>query len=250
MYYPLLITADKEVMAMTNEGYFFFSGQRGIIPAKSGEIVYISDFQGLKGAGLTYARVNKPTSLQEGYSDDGFHYILGPGETESLNVTTTKKLVIFDGVYGNGYPQQLDFSAEGFGKINGYYGEIVPCGGSVTLPPDPTEENAVFLGWTSWDSSSYGDLAYLNVPAGSENVIGFRQTSSTTTRRLNTPFASLQRTELCSIRRWLQKARMPHLQPLLKLTDGTLPVGTSRTRPSLKTWILQPFMAKTSKYGR
>jgi hypothetical protein len=160
-------------MAMTNEGYFFFSGQRGIIPAKSGEIVYISDFQGLKGAGLTYARVNKPTSLQEGYSDDGFHYILGPGETESLNVTTTKKLVIFDGVYGNGYPQQLDFSAEGFGKINGYYGEIVPCGGSVTLPPDPTEENAVFLGWTSWDSSSYGDLAYMNVPAGSENVIGF-----------------------------------------------------------------------------
>lgn len=173
MYYPLLITADKEVMAITNEGYFFFSGQRGIIPAKSGEIVYISDFQGLKGAGLTYARVNKPTSLQEGYSDDGFHYILGPGETESLNVTTTKKLVIFDGVYGNGYPQQLDFSAEGFGKINGYYGEIVPCGGSVTLPPDPTEENAVFLGWTSWDSSSYNDLAYLNVPAGSENVIGF-----------------------------------------------------------------------------
>ena len=173
MYYPLLITADKEVMAMTNEGYFFFSGQRGIIPVKSGEMVYISDFQGLKGAGLTYARVNKPNSLQEGYSDDGFHYILGPGETESLNVTTTKKLVIFDGVYGNGYPQRLDFSAEGFGKINGYYGEIVPCGGSVTLPPDPTEENAVFLGWTSWDPSSYDDLAYMNVPAGSDRIIGF-----------------------------------------------------------------------------
>ena len=173
MYYPLLVTADKEVMAMTNEGYFFFSGQRSIIPVKSGEMVYISDFQGLKGAGLTFARVNKPNSLQEGYADDGFHYILGPGETESLNVTTTKKLVIFDGVYGNGYPQRLDFSAEGFGKINGYYGEIVPCGGSVTLPPDPTEENAVFLGWTSWDPSSYDDLAYMNVPAGSDRIIGF-----------------------------------------------------------------------------
>ena len=173
MYYPLLVTADQDVQVITADGSFFFSGQRGIIPVKSGEMVYISDFQRLKGAGLTFARVNKPNSLQEGYADDGFHYILGPGETESLNVTTTKKLVIFDGVYGNGYPKKLDFSAEGFGKINGYYGEIVPCGGSVTLPPDPTEENAVFLGWTSWDPSSYDDLAYMNVPAGSDRIIGF-----------------------------------------------------------------------------
>ena len=90
-----------------------------------------------------------------------------------MNVTTTKKLVVFDVVYGNGYPKQLDFTAEGFGKLNGYYGEIVPCGGSVTMPEDPTEENAVFTGWTSWDPSSYDDKAYLNVPAISDRIIGF-----------------------------------------------------------------------------
>lgn len=80
---------------------------------------------------------------------------------------------VFDGVYGNGYPKQLDFTAEGFGKLNGYYGEVVPCGGSVTMPADPTEENAIFLGWSSWDPSSYDSLAYLNVPAISDNVLGF-----------------------------------------------------------------------------
>ena len=172
MFYPLLVTADQELVVLTAQG-FGFNGKRSIVPVKYDEKVYFLDPKGLRGAGLTYARVNKPNFLQEGYSDDGFHYILGPGETESLNVTTTKKLVIFDGVYGNGYPKQLDFSAEGFGKINGYYGEIVPCGGSVTLPPEPTEENAVFLGWTSWDPEAYDSLAYMNVPAISENVIGF-----------------------------------------------------------------------------
>ena len=172
MFYPLLVTADQELLVLTAQG-FGFNGKRSIVPVKYDEKVYFLDPKGLKGAGFTYARVNKPNFLQEGYSDDGFHYILGPGETESLNVTTTKKLVIFDGVYGNGYPKQLDFSAEGFGKINGYYGEIVPCGGSVTLPPEPTEENAVFLGWTSWDSEAYDSLAYMNVPAISERVIGF-----------------------------------------------------------------------------
>ena len=173
MYYPLLVNADQEVQVLTSEGGFYFNGLRSVIPVQYNEKVLVLDRKGIKGAGLTLARVNKPAYLIEGYTDEGVHYMLGPGETEALNVTTTKKLIVFDGVYGNGYPKQLDFTAEGFGKLNGYYGEVVPCGGSVTMPADPTEENAIFLGWSSWDPSSYDSLAYLNVPAISDNVLGF-----------------------------------------------------------------------------
>ena len=173
MYYPLLVNADQEVQVLTSEGGFYFNGLRSVIPVQYNETVLVLDRKGMKGAGLTLARVNKPAYLIEGYTDEGVHYMLGPGVTETLNVTTTKKLIIFDGVYGNGYPKQLDFTAEGFGKVNGYYGEVVPCGGSVTMPADPTEENAIFLGWSSWDPSSYDSLAYLNVPAISDNVLGF-----------------------------------------------------------------------------
>ena len=173
MYYPLLVNSDQEVQVVTSEGGFYFNGLRSIIPVQYNETVLILDRQGLKGAGLTMARVNKPAYLIEGYTNEGVHYIVGPGETETLNITTTKKLIVFDGVYGNGYPKQLDFSAQGFGKLNGYYGEVVPCGGSVTMPEDPTEENAVFLGWTSWNPSLYDSIAYLNVPAISDNILGF-----------------------------------------------------------------------------
>ena len=173
MYYPLLVNADQEVQVLTSDGGFYFNGLRSIIPVQYNETVLILDRKGMKGTGLTFARVNKPAYLTEGYTTEGVHYIVGPGETETLNVTTTKKLIVFDGVYGNGYPKQLDFTAEGFGKLNGYYGEVVPCGGSVTMPEDPTEENAIFLGWTSWDPSSYDSLAYLNVPAISDNILGF-----------------------------------------------------------------------------
>ena len=173
MYYPLLVNADQEVQVLTSEGGFYFNGLRSVIPVQYNETVLVLDRKGLKGAGLTMARVNKPAYLIEGYTDEGVHYMLGPGVTETLNVTTTKKLIVFDGVYGNGYPKQLDFTAEGFGKVNGYYGEVVPCGGSVTMPADPTEENAIFLGWSSWDPSSYDSLAYLNVPAISDNILGF-----------------------------------------------------------------------------
>ena len=173
MYYPLLVNAEQEVQVLTSDGGFYFNGLRSIIPVQYNETVLILDRQGLKGTGLTFARVNKPAYLTEGYTTEGVHYIVGPGETETLNVTTTKKLIVFDGVYGNGYPKQLDFTAEGFGKLNGYYGEVVPCGGSVTMPEDPTEENAIFLGWTSWDPSSYDSVAYLNVPAINENILGF-----------------------------------------------------------------------------
>ena len=173
MYYPLLVNADQEVQVLTSEGGFYFNGLRSVIPVQYNETVLVLDRKGMKGAGLTLARVNKPAYLIEGYTDEGVHYMLGPGVTETLNVTTTKKLIVFDGVYGNGYPKQLDFTAEGFGKLNGYYGEVVPCGGSVTMPADPTEENAIFLGWSSWDPSSYDSLAYLNVPAISDNILGF-----------------------------------------------------------------------------
>lgn len=56
--------------------------------------------------------------------------------------------------------------------MNGYYGEVVPCGGSVTMPEDPTQENAIFLGWEAWNTD-YADDAYLHVPAVDDNIIGF-----------------------------------------------------------------------------
>lgn len=91
---------------------------------------------------------------------------------ETVSTSVSEKLVVFDGVFGNGYPKQLDFTAEGFGKMNGYYGEVVPCGGSVTMPEDPTQENAIFLGWQAWNND-YADDAYLHVPAVDDNIIGF-----------------------------------------------------------------------------
>ena len=94
------------------------------------------------------------------------------GELETVSTSVSEKLVVFDGVFGNGYPKQLDFTAEGFGKMSGYYGEVVPCGGSVTMPEDPTQENAIFLGWQAWNND-YADDAYLHVPAVDDNIIGF-----------------------------------------------------------------------------
>ena len=173
MYYPLLIEADQEVCVMSLHGAFFYNGTRSIVPAQNGDTIFISDHKGFNGAGLDFAFVRHPASIQDGISDEGLHYVLGPGMTETVNVTTQKKVVWFDGVYGNGYPKQFDFSAQGMGKYNGYYAAVAKVGESVLPPADPEMDGYVFLGWKNETTTEYADDAYLNVPAVDAHYLEF-----------------------------------------------------------------------------
>ena len=173
LYYPLLVESDQTVQVLTNEGGFYCNSTRSIIPAKSGERIFILDRQGFKGAGLDFAFVRHPASIQDGTSDEGLHYVLGPGMTETVNVTTQKKVVWFDGVYGNGYPKQFDFSAQGMGKYNGYYAAVAKVGESVLPPADPEMDGYVFIGWKNETTTEYDDDAYLKIPAISDTYLEF-----------------------------------------------------------------------------
>ena len=173
MYYPLLIEADQEVCVMSLHGAFFYNGTRSIVPAQYGDTIFISDHKGFNGAGLDFAFVRHPASIQDGTSDEGLHYVLGPGMTETVNVTTQKKVVWFDGVYGNGYPKQFDFSAQGMGKYNGYYAAVAKVGESVLPPADPEMDGYVFLGWKNETMTEYDDDAYLKIPAIGDTYLEF-----------------------------------------------------------------------------
>ena len=173
MYYPLLIEADQEVCVMSLHGAFFYNGTRSIVPAQNGDTIFISDHKGFNGAGLDFAFVRHPASIQDGTSDEGLHYVLGPGMTETVNVTTQKKVVWFDGVYGNGYPKQFDFSAQGMGKYNGYYAAVAKVGESVLPPADPEMDGYVFIGWKNETTTEYDDDAYLKIPAISDPYLEF-----------------------------------------------------------------------------
>lgn len=173
MYYPLLIEADQEVCVMSLHGAFFYNGTRSIVPAQYGDTIFISDHKGFNGAGLDFAFVRHPASIQDGTSDEGLHYVLGPGMTETVNVTTQKKVVWFDGVYGNGYPKQFDFSAQGMGKYNGYYAAVAKVGESVLPPADPEMDGYVFIGWKNETMTEYDDDAYLKIPAIGDTYLEF-----------------------------------------------------------------------------
>lgn len=173
MYYPLLIEADQEVCVMSLHGAFFYNGTRSIVPAQNGDTIFISDHKGFNGAGLDFAFERHPASIQDGTSDEGLHYVLGPGMTETVNVTTQKKVVWFDGVYGNGYPKQFDFSAQGMGKYNGYYAAVAKVGESVLPPADPEMDGYVFIGWKNETTTEYDDDAYLKIPAIGDTYLEF-----------------------------------------------------------------------------
>ncbi|MBQ3673038.1 MAG: InlB B-repeat-containing protein [Paludibacteraceae bacterium] len=161
--------SKKEVIFANNT-----CGTEFNIIARYGDTVRV-EFENGNGGCMNFERLNYPSrDLETGLDEEGNAYFLCPGETEVIGVSVNQKLIIFDGVYGNGYPKQLDFSAQGFGKINGYYGEIVNCGGSIlNMPEDPTVEGSVFLGWEAWNTDDYADNAYMNVPAIDDNIIGF-----------------------------------------------------------------------------
>lgn len=177
VYYPVTVSSQID-FAGAHEGLFaensdglFNIGEEFVLPTRYEDTIRIYRLEGGAGACINYTYVEHPSwGVQSGLDVEGNSYFLCPGATSTINVDVAKTLVIFDGVYGNGYPKQLDFTAEGFAKVNGYYGEVVPCGGSVTMPEDPTEENAIFIGWEAW--GSYDNDAYLNIPVG-ESMIGF-----------------------------------------------------------------------------
>ena len=175
IYYPLSINApETDALYVENTAGDFNMGETNVfIPARYNDTVRVYSINGADGGCLSFARVLYPSRmLDSGIDENGNAFIICPGEQETINASVSEKLVVFDGVYGNGYPKQLDFTAQGFGKMNGYYGEVVPCGGSVTMPEDPTEDNAIFIGWEAWNTD-YADDAYLHVPAVDDNIIGF-----------------------------------------------------------------------------
>ena len=173
--YPMTITSltGDSIFAENADGDFV-QDLTAMIPARYHDTIRVFGINGAGGGCLSFARVLYPSrSLDNGVDEQGQAYFVCPGETETINVDAVKKLIVFDGVYGNGYPKQLDFTAEGFGKLNGYYGEVVTCGGSIQhMPEDPEEEGAVFLGWQAW-STDYADDDYLHVPAIDDNILGF-----------------------------------------------------------------------------
>ena len=178
VYYPVTVKSQidfsgaYEGLFAENSDGLFNIGENLVIPTRYDDTIRIYRLEGGAGACINYTYVEHPSwGVQSGLDEEGNSYFLCPGATSTVNVDVAKTLVVFDGVYGNGYPKQLDFSAQGFGKLNGYYGEVVPCGGSVTMPEDPTMDNAVFIGWQAWNTD-YADDAYLNVPVG-ESMIGF-----------------------------------------------------------------------------
>ena len=165
MYYPLTIAADQPLQVITNEGGFYFNAERSVIPVKYGEKVVLLDRQGFKGAGLDLARVNKPGKgyLTDGTDENGNRYFEAPGERETLNVTTRQMTVVFE-VPGQGKEEFKKYGS------SAYDVQTVPYGHSATLPEQPTEENSIFLGWQSWDSTEYPDDGYLHV---TQDLMGF-----------------------------------------------------------------------------
>ena len=182
LYYPVTINSmieesdgGKEQLLIDSR-YADVVTHSGTVPARYNDTIFVSRINGGNGACMDFARVNRPEAqyaVESGLDDNGNAWILCPGETETFNVTVTMKLIVFDGVYENGYPKQLDFTVEGFGKMNGYYGEVVNCGGSVKMPDDPQMEAAIFVGWESWNDSEYPDDAYAAVPAVESDILGF-----------------------------------------------------------------------------
>jgi len=185
IYYPLTINSQiKESETIHGdpiyEGLTFenangdmgWSALSPIFPARYGEKVRIYRDNGGAGACMQFARVNKPSNPLENGEDKKSTYIVAPGEAETVNVTVAKKAVVFDGAKPT---QAYDFSAEGCGKYpNAYYAEVVNCGGSIqNVPADPVSNTMIFKGWEPWDKTAYDSVAYLNVPAVSDNYIGF-----------------------------------------------------------------------------
>lgn len=146
---------EKSLMAWNTNRDINMGDSELIIPARYNDTVRISQLSGANGACLTYARVNQPSrDLYSGIDEKGIAYIICPGEKETIEINVAQKMVVFDGVYGNGY---------------------------------------IFKGWEAWNTD-YADTAYLNIPAISDNVIGFTAKSKNCPLHHNIPSISMAQT--------------------------------------------------------
>ena len=146
-------------------------GSNFSIPARYNDTVFVELKNGSAGC-LNFARTNKPSySLTTGISGNGKAYFICPGEEETVKVTTGKYVLLFDGAYPI---KQYDFTAQGLGKYNAYYAEVVDCGGKIKkMPAAPEMNNSIFLGWKNESYDKYDDDAYLNVPSIGGTVLTF-----------------------------------------------------------------------------
>lgn len=146
-------------------------GSNFSIPARYNDTVFVELKNGSAGC-LNFARTNKPSySLTTGINGKGKAYFICPGEEETVKVTTGKYVLLFDGAYPI---KQYDFTAQGLGKYNAYYAEVVDCGGKIKkMPAAPEMNNSIFLGWKNESYDKYDDDAYLNVPSIGGTVLTF-----------------------------------------------------------------------------
>ena len=167
VYYETGIQCAKEIHALNKFGDQG-SGTDFVIPARYKDTIQVQMKNG-SGPCLRFARTIKSDPkymVETGLTKQGKAYFVGPGEKETMQVTTTRYAVVFDGVHGS-QTKEYDFSEEGLGKFpHAYYAEIVDCGGSIaTVPEDPVWDGRIFLGWKNESFDEYADDAYMQVPA-------------------------------------------------------------------------------------
>ena len=172
LYYPIYIRsmiddpADPQFAASLqayNEEGDRSEGTYFLMPVRYQDTLFVQMGDGAGGC-LQFARKDKPSgTLYTDVDDRGVACVLGIGEPETIEVTTSRKVVWFSNTKEK---ESYDFSSQGLGKYNAYYAEIVNCGGSIKkIPADPVWEGRVFLGWKNETTDEYADDAYLNVPA-------------------------------------------------------------------------------------
>ena len=172
LYYPMYIRsmiddpADPQFAASLqayNEEGDMSEGTYFLMPVRYQEKVNVQMGDGAGGCLQFKRKVKESGLLDNGVDENGTAYIVCPGEPETINVTTSRKVVWFSNTKEK---ESYDFSSQGLGKYNAYYAEIVNCGGSIKkIPADPVWEGRVFLGWKNESPDEYADDAYLNVPA-------------------------------------------------------------------------------------
>jgi hypothetical protein len=167
VFYPLTIqTADKsDVMAESNAGYYHV-GWYLEFPARYNDTLRVYNWNGAGGKCFQYS-----PSVPNDIDENGNAYFLAPGEKTTITLSTSKYAVLFDEAFPT---KPYDFSAEGLGKYNVYYAEVVTCGEGVqNVPEDPKSDGQIFKGWYNNSPDTYADDDYMHIPAVGTPYITF-----------------------------------------------------------------------------
>lgn len=181
VYYPLTIESlipesENNQGGILYEGLLFEDSNgdiydgvfaNGLMPARYKDTIRVYRINGGPGACMGFDRVNRPEpqyAVTSGLDKQGIAYFICPGEKETIQVTSSQKVVWFSNTKET---QSYDFSDQGLGKYpHAYYAEVVSCGGSIqNMPEDPVWEGRIFAGWKNNSWEDYADDAYTNVPA-------------------------------------------------------------------------------------